>query len=133
MIAPMSAITAMPRKGAIAEARTVSKSVQEDVREGLSHIEGSVERLIRKTGLGDHRTAPVLSAQHLLDVRSGKLLWLLPGRRGEPAQLAKEVDLVLERPKRSTNAVKSAYRVPIEDLRGRIIGGQARVLWGSVE
>jgi hypothetical protein len=48
--APMSAITAIPRKGAIAEARTVSKSVQEDVREGLLHIEGSLDRLTKKMG-----------------------------------------------------------------------------------
>jgi SPP1 gp7 family putative phage head morphogenesis protein len=69
----------------------------------------------------------------LLDVKSGKLLWLLPGRRGEPAQLAMEVDFVLERPKRSTNAVKSAYRANLSDLRDRLRNAEIEVLWGSLE
>jgi hypothetical protein len=57
----------------------------------------------------------------------------LPGRRGEPAQLAMEADFVLERPKRSTNAVKSVYRVTAEALKSRLRGAEARVLRGSVE
>jgi SPP1 gp7 family putative phage head morphogenesis protein len=69
----------------------------------------------------------------LLDVRTGKLLWLLRGQAGRPAQLAMEVDFVQQRPKRTTNAVRSAYRVDSADLRGRIAGGQMRLLWGSVE
>jgi SPP1 gp7 family putative phage head morphogenesis protein len=69
----------------------------------------------------------------LLDVRTGKLLWVLRAQAGRPAQLAMEIDFVLRRPKRTTNAVKSAYRVDSADLRGRIAGGQVRVLWGSVE
>jgi hypothetical protein len=44
-----------------------------------------------------------------------------------------EVDFVLERPKRRTNAVKSAYRVTAEALQSSLRGGEVRVLWGSVE
>ncbi len=68
-----------------------------------------------------------------MDVRTGKLLWLLRGQAGRPAQLAMEIDFVVRSPKRTTNAVKSAYRVDSADLRGRIAGGQVRLLWGSVE
>jgi hypothetical protein len=44
-----------------------------------------------------------------------------------------EVDFVLERPKRRTNAVKSAYRVDITQIKARFGAGGVRLLWGSVE
>jgi len=69
----------------------------------------------------------------LLDVRSGKLLWLLRGEGARPAQLAVEVNFVTDRPKRTVNRVESAYLARADALGGRIRGGEVLVLWGSVE
>lgn len=68
----------------------------------------------------------------LLDLNSGKPLYLLPGENGA-AQLAVEVDFVTAKPKRVTNAVKSAYGVRVETMRQRLKDGTIRVLWGSLE
>ena len=69
----------------------------------------------------------------LLDVKSGKPLWILPGADGRAPQLAVEVDFVMGRPKRTVNLVKSAYGPRLEDLRRRMKDGDVRLLWGSLE
>lgn len=67
----------------------------------------------------------------LLDVRSGKPLWVLPGD-GRAPQLAMEVDFVTDKPKRTTNVVKSAYGVGVTELRQRLADGRVRLLRGSL-
>lgn len=68
----------------------------------------------------------------LVDVKSGKPLWVLPLGDGA-AQLAMQVDFVTGRPKRATNAMVSAYRVMLGSLRNRLREGSVRLLWGSLE
>lgn len=68
----------------------------------------------------------------MLDTRSGKVVWLLPGADHRP-QLAMEVDFVTKRPKRETNAVVSAYQVTPVSLKLRLADGGLRLLWGVVE
>lgn len=69
----------------------------------------------------------------LLDVKSGKPLWLLPGADGRTPQLAMEVDFVTARPKRTTNAAVSAYTITLPEIKNRLKAGNARLLWGSLE
>jgi SPP1 gp7 family putative phage head morphogenesis protein len=81
------------------------------------------------------RAAPELFARAvalLLDVNSGKLLWLTAGAP-RLAQLAMEVDFVTAKPKRQTNALVSAYAVDRATLRERIANGTVAVLWGGIE
>lgn len=68
----------------------------------------------------------------LLDVKSGKYLWVLPGDAQRP-QLAVEADFITRRPRRTTNAVVSAYGTELHDLRNRVNAGDLRVLWGGIE
>ncbi|MCX8016389.1 MAG: phage minor head protein [Rhodocyclaceae bacterium] len=67
----------------------------------------------------------------VLDLKSGKPLWLLPGADGRTPQLAVEVDFVTGRPKRVTNAAKSAYLQSVDVLNRRLKAGELRVLWGG--
>jgi hypothetical protein len=69
----------------------------------------------------------------LLDLKSGKPLWLLPGADGRTPQLAVEVDFVTARPKRVTNAVVSGYTVTAADMKNRLNAGSATLLWGTLE
>ena len=66
----------------------------------------------------------------LLDTKSGKPLWVLPGADGQSPQLA--VDFVTKSPRRTTNAVVSVYAANADDLRGRIKGGELKLLWGEL-
>lgn len=70
----------------------------------------------------------------LVDTKSGKPLWLLPGADGRTPQLAVEVDFIDKKvkPKRATNAVVSAYRQDVAVLRRRWNAGEYRLLWGQV-
>lgn len=80
------------------------------------------------------RVLPALFRQAralLVDVKSGKPLWVLPVGDGS-AQLAMQVDFVTGRPRSTTNAIVSAYLANAEDLRGRIKGGELRLLWGRL-
>ena len=82
------------------------------------------------------RVLPALFRQAralLVDVKSGKPLWVLPGGGDGTAQLAMQVDFVTGRPKRTTNAMVSAYRVTLGNLRNRLREGSVRLLWGSLE
>lgn len=69
----------------------------------------------------------------LLDVNSGKPLWILPGAGGRDAQLAVAVDFVTGRPKKRTNEVVSGYTVSRFDLKNRLRAGTVRLLWGTLE
>lgn len=67
----------------------------------------------------------------ILDMESGKPLWLLPGADGRTPQLAVEVDFVTGRPKRATNAVKSAFLQRAEVLDAKLRGGKIKIMWGG--
>ncbi len=67
----------------------------------------------------------------ILDMESGKPLWLLPGADGRTPQLAVEVDFVTGRPKRTTNAVKSAFLQRADVLDGKLRGKKIKILWGG--
>ncbi|MCX8016327.1 MAG: phage minor head protein [Rhodocyclaceae bacterium] len=69
----------------------------------------------------------------ILDMESGKPLWLLPGADGRTPQLAVEVGFVTGRPKRTTNAAVSAYTVTLADMKNRLRAGNAKLLWGALE
>ncbi|MFN3594162.1 MAG: hypothetical protein ACK4TK_05705, partial [Thiobacillaceae bacterium] len=69
----------------------------------------------------------------LVDTKSGKPLWLLPGADGRTPQLAVEVDFATGRPKRVTNAAVSAYTVTLQEMKNRLDAGNAKLLWGSLE
>ncbi len=68
----------------------------------------------------------------LLDTRSRKPIYLLPGEPGRP-QLAVKVDYRTGRPKRTMNVVVSAYRANLEDIQRRIESGGLKLLRGRVE
>lgn len=67
----------------------------------------------------------------ILDMESGKPLWLLPGADGRTPQLAVEVDFVTGRPKRTTNAVKSVFLQRADVLDGKLRGRKIKILWGG--
>lgn len=69
-----------------------------------------------------------------LDLRSGKLLYVLAGEDRAP-QLAVEIDQLLGKSgddRAIANLVVSAYRPRLADLRARIKGGLIRVLIGDI-
>lgn len=68
----------------------------------------------------------------LLDTRSGKVIYLLPGADGRLPQMAVEVDFVTKRPRRTTNAAVSGYLVDPADIRNRIGNGEIEVVAGAV-
>ena len=68
----------------------------------------------------------------LLDTRSGKVIYLLPGADGRLPLLAMEVDFVMRRPRRTTNAVRSGYLVDLADIRNRVGTGELEVVAGGV-
>ncbi|MFN4263057.1 MAG: hypothetical protein ACK4IT_05430 [Thioalkalivibrionaceae bacterium] len=69
----------------------------------------------------------------LLDMESGKPLWLLPGADGRTPQLAVEVDFAdkTQKPALTTDAVKSAFIQRADVLDGKLRGGKIRILWGG--
>lgn len=80
------------------------------------------------------RSLPALWRQAValvIDMESGKPLWLLPGADGRTPQLAVEVDFVTGKPKRATNAVKSALLQRADVLDGKLRGGKIKILWGG--
>lgn len=116
------------------------QSAEVMVRPGLMHGPKAKRHQDDGNALPDAqwRDLPALWRQAvalLVDLKSGKPLWLLPDADGRAPQLAVEVDFIDKKvkPKRATNAVVSAYRQDAAVLRRRWNAGEYRLLWGQVE
>lgn len=68
----------------------------------------------------------------LLDTRSGKVIYLLPGADGRLPQLAVEADFVTRRPRRTTNVAVSGYLVYPADIRNRTGSGELELIAGGL-